>query len=113
MNIETIIKELENNEKVLELSLLYLKITGLSKDYLLNLYEIGRKLGEESISQAIYLAIKNDKETLKIIKEMVEMNAIGNMEVPSYKDTMDTMKEHTAPIDPNLFKKVFKKWVGI
>ena len=92
-----------------KLTVLYLKVAKLSKSNLLDLYETGRKLGEENVTQAIYLAIKSDKENFKTIKEMIKMEAIGNMKIPSYEDTMETMKEHTAPIDPDLLKKIFKK----
>ena len=109
MNIETIIKELENNENVFKLALLYLKVTKLNKEDLLDLFEKGKKLGGETITQAIFLAIKDDKETLKTIKEMIDMESISNMEIPSFKATTKTIKEHTAPIDPELLKKVFKK----
>lgn len=109
MNIEKIMKELENNEEIFKLTFLYLKVKGLNKNSLIDLYEKGKKMGQENISQAIYLAIKDDKETMNTIKEMIEMEAIGGMDIPSYKETMNTMKEHTPEIDPNIVKKVLKK----
>lgn len=109
MNIETIVNELKKDEELFKLTILYLKVTESNKDKLLDLYQTGIKLGEKDVNDAIHAAIKNDKEALSAIKDMVEMEAIGSKENPTYEETMKTMKEYTAPIDTDLLKKVFKK----
>ena len=109
MNIETIVNELKKDEELFKLTILYLKVTGSNKDKLLDLYQTGIKLGETEVIDAIHAAIKNDKDALNTIKEMAEMEAVANMETPTYEEAMKTMREHTAPIDTDLLKKVFKK----
>lgn len=108
MNIETIINELKKDEELFKLTVLYLKVTSSNKNKLLDLFQLGIKLGEKDVNDAIRVAIKKDKETLNLIKKMAEMEALGNIENPTYEETMETMKEHTAPIDNDLLKKVLK-----
>jgi hypothetical protein len=109
MTIEKILDELKKHEDVFKLAVLYLKMTNSGKSELLNLYEKGISKGEENVVQAILAAIKDDKKVFESMKEIIKMDAIGNMETPTYTEATDTIKKHTAPIDPDIAKKVFKK----
>ena len=105
MNIEELLKELQADDKLYKLSLLYLLVKKEEKNYLLELYKKGN---DPDVCVAIKNAIYGDKETMQIIKGIIEGQTFGNGEIPSFKETSEIIKKQTPTVDSDDIKEFIK-----
>ena len=76
MDVEELLKELQTDDKLYKLTLLYLLVKKEEKTYLLELYKKGN---DSDVCASIKNAIHEDKETMKIL-EILSMDRVWEME---------------------------------
>lgn len=105
MNIEELLKELQADDKLYKLALLYLLVKKEEKTYLLQLYKKGN---DSDVCASIKKAIHEDKETMKIIKNIIDGQSMGNGEIPSFKETSEIIKKQMPSVDSDDIKEFIK-----
>lgn len=105
MNIEELLKELQKDDKLYKLALLYLLVKKEEKNYLLELYKKGNN---SDVCISIKNAIHEDKETMKIIKGIIEGQSLGNGDIPSFRETSEIIKKQMPAVDSDDIKEFIK-----
>lgn len=105
MNIKELLNELKKDDELYKLTLLYLLVKEEEKEYLLELY---KKDNDSNVCESIKKAIHEDKETMKVIKEIIKAQSFGNGEIPSFKETNEIVKKQMPSMDNNDIKEFIK-----